>query len=384
MKKIVLGIALGVVAVALMVCAGVGIAMAKSTMKKLDSMQDLCQSMENGVGDLQDKNKELLAYVDEVKAEAEKGDEAEFVTIAGQYEIRDTSAISDAYKSGNTDGLTANEKETLKLAEKVLNEVTKPEMSNYEKELAIFTWIKKNVKHDEGALLAVVDPNVNTYTPYGVLMGKQAVCVGYATTFKLFMNMIGLDCMVMHNTDLYHSWDLVKLDDGEWYLCDLYMDGCGTTPTYNNFNCNSTQFLSGHDWDQDLYPVANGIKYNYANMNAKESTIEQMLAKIKAQMKVKKTNAAYYRLPAGTDAKYISQLASGIQERMNGRIGEGNFETNLTVDENGRYILGALFNYYEYEEPSETQLDADLEKLLNDTFGEVKSDYDHYEEDYCG
>ncbi|WP_294462132.1 transglutaminase-like domain-containing protein, partial [uncultured Ruminobacter sp.] len=203
MKKIVLGIALGVVAVALMVCAGVGIAMAKSTMKKLDSMQDLCQSMENGVGDLQDKNKELIAYVDEVKAEAEKGDEAEFVTIAGQYEIRDTSAISDAYKSGNTDGLTANEKETLKLAEKVLNEVTKPEMSNYEKELAIFTWIKKNVKHDEGALLAVVDPNVNTYTPYGVLMGKQAVCVGYATTFKLFMNMIGLDCMVMHNTDLY-------------------------------------------------------------------------------------------------------------------------------------------------------------------------------------
>ena len=56
------------------------------------------------------------------------------VCIAGAYVIRSTENISDAYKSGDRSGLTDKEKETLDMAEKVIKEVIKPEMSDFEKE----------------------------------------------------------------------------------------------------------------------------------------------------------------------------------------------------------------------------------------------------------
>ena len=49
------------------------------------------------------------------------------------------------------------------------------------------------------------------------------MCVGYATTFRMFMQMMDIECMVEHNTEKYHSWDLVKID-GDWYQIDATWD----------------------------------------------------------------------------------------------------------------------------------------------------------------
>ncbi len=108
------------------------------------------------------------------------------VLIANEYEIKSTEQISDAYKTGNAQGLSDKDRATLDVASAVLDKVINDGMSDYEKEVGVY--------------------------PYGVLKYHNAVCVGYATTFRLFMQMMDSECMVVHNSERYHSWNLVKLD----------------------------------------------------------------------------------------------------------------------------------------------------------------------------
>ena len=186
------------------------------------------------------------------------------VAVAGEYWIRSTEPISDAYISGDSSELDKRQAETLKMASEVLDEVITEGMTAYEKEKAVYDWMCANLGHESG--ITTVIPTASEYSaePYGVLKYGQAVCVGYATTFRLFMQMLGLDCMVVHNS--FHSWDLVKLDDGEWYHVDIYSDvGEGN---YANFNMTDELASYGHDWDTDFYPAASGLDYCYAYMNA--------------------------------------------------------------------------------------------------------------------
>ena len=187
----------------------------------------------------------------------------------GQYVIRSTLPISDAYKSGDTSKLSDKEKETLEMASAVLDEIITDGMTDYEKELAVYDWMTKSLEYDRGVLTVIPQTQADGDNPYGVLKYHNAVCVGYATTFRLFMQMMDIECMVVHNTDRYHSWDLVKLDD-EWYHVDIYSDqGSGN---YANFNMNDEMASQGHDWDREFFPAATGLKYNYAVQNKQDCT----------------------------------------------------------------------------------------------------------------
>ena len=141
------------------------------------------------------------------------------VTIMGEYTVESTDKISDAYKKGSDAGLDDKDKETLKMASDVLNEIITDDMSDYDKEKAVYDWLVKNIGQDKGLLTVIPSSGKDSDNPYGVLKYHDAVCVGYATTFRLFMQMMDIDCMVVHNTEMYHTWNLVKLD-GKWYHTD--------------------------------------------------------------------------------------------------------------------------------------------------------------------
>lgn len=193
--------------------------------------------------------------------------EDDVAIMGGQYVIRSTLPISDAYKSGDTSKLSDKEKETLDMASAVLDEIITDGMTDYEKELAVYDWMTKSLEYDRGVLTVIPQTQADCDNPYGVLKYHNAVCVGYATTFRLFMQMMDIECMVVHNTDRYHSWDLVKLDD-EWYHVDIYSDqGSGN---YANFNMNDEMASQGHDWDHEFFPAATGMKYNYAVQNKQD------------------------------------------------------------------------------------------------------------------
>lgn len=202
---------------------------------------------------------------------AKSGDEDEHVTqeddvaVAGDYFIRSTLPISDAYRSGDTSALNDKQKETLKMASDILDEIITDGMTPYEKEKAVYDWMCANLHHEGG--VTVVVPTASEYSaePYGVLKYRAAVCVGFATTFRMFMQMMDIDCKVVHNS--YHSWDLVNLD-GDWYHTDIYSDV--ERGNYANFNMTDEMCARSHDWDTDFFPAATGLKYCYAYMNAEQ------------------------------------------------------------------------------------------------------------------
>lgn len=189
--------------------------------------------------------------------------------MGGEYVIRSTLPISDAYKSGDTSKLSDKEKETLEMASAVLDEIITDGMTDYEKELAVYDWMTKSLQYDTGILTVIPQTQADCDNPYGVLKYHNAVCVGYATTFRLFMQMMDIECMVVHNPDRYHSWDLVKLDD-EWYHVDIYSDQ--DSGNYANFNMNDEMASQSHDWDREFFPAADGLKYNYAVQNKQDCT----------------------------------------------------------------------------------------------------------------
>ena len=178
------------------------------------------------------------------------------VAVGGDYWIRSTLPISDAYKSGDASALSEKQAETLEMASEVLGGIITEGMTVYEKEKAVYDWMCSNIHHEGG--ITVVVPTASEYSaePYGVLKYRQAVCVGFATTFRMFMQMLDIECKVVHNS--YHSWDLVRLDDGEWYHVDIYSDaGRGD---YANFNMNDELASGGARLGPRFLPRGRGAR----------------------------------------------------------------------------------------------------------------------------
>ena len=77
------------------------------------------------------------------------------VAVAGEYYIRSTLPISDAYKSGDTSALDSKQLETLNMASKVLDEIITDGMTPYDKELAVYDWMCANLGHESGVTVVV-------------------------------------------------------------------------------------------------------------------------------------------------------------------------------------------------------------------------------------
>ena len=310
------------------------------------------------------------ALENEKKKDEDQGDQ-ENVLIGDEYQIKDTSKISEAYISGKSDDLTEQEKETLKLASDILKKVTKDGMSDYEKEKAIYEWIIKNVPHANGGTAEEVS------TPLGVMKGKKAVCVGYATTFRLLTNMIGLECKVMHDKGNIHSWDICKIED-KWYITDCYADS-EYGVMYSSFNMTDAQAKTDslHDWDATLFPKADGTKYNYVIMNAKK--LKDPIGWIDSAGKILKKSGSeseIHTYVVDTTDEKNTYTANYVYKGMDKRL-YNNFSLNKFKNGDKLYIiLGKPKDAEENNEPEEPTADEKkYDKLLNENFGELPEWY---------
>lgn len=267
---------------------------------------------------------DLTDLIEEKKAEEETQEDG--VVIAESYEIISTTQISDAYKSGDDSGLSDEDKETLKMASDIIDEIITDDMkTDFDKERAVYEWLCAYTTQSSDMLSGLLAGNADQYTPHGVLCGHQAVCVGYATTFRMFMQMLDIDCMVVHNTEKYHSWDLVKLDD-EWYHVDVYSDA--GQASYQNFNLNDTARSSmGHQWDRTFYPEATGTKYNYASMMSKQlKNVYRLPKDVKKLIDAKRGTKYYCFTKEEAEENYsvieelLTQCVSRIDMSSNGNI----------------------------------------------------------------
>lgn len=309
------------------------------------------------------------------EAEQENSYQEDGYKVMEQYEIISTKQISDAYLNGDPSGLDDEDQQTYEMASKVLDEIIKDGMSDYEKELAIYDWMVENIGQGSGQVISLPGQNNEAYTPYMVLSSKTAVCVGYATTFRLLANMVGLDVHIVHND--YHSWDMVKLDDGEWYQLDVYSDVNGAR--YRNFNMTDAMARSGHDWDGSSLPEAKGTKYSYAAQNAVAvKDLFEIPEKVRAGFDKKESSSMYFKFPKMlTDAELAlaNQMISVIQQAMYSLPGAESMDVQASwVDDGeGKYVLAVYINNYASVDTSIGDADpakvTEMTNKINELFG---------------
>ena len=186
----------------------------------------------------------------------------------------DAGAILAAWRGGGLAGLDEFNRAIYDRAAAVLGSLLREDMSEYEKELAIHDWMIANAEYDTSELgHSVFDvPDENNNNPYGLLFSGKGICVGYSSTFQLFMDMIGIECITVYGTaneggpGHEHAWNMVRLD-GEWYCVDVTWDDPASSGTVSAerklryFNVpDSVLYNAGHRWDEGAYPRALGLE----------------------------------------------------------------------------------------------------------------------------
>ncbi|MBQ4395885.1 MAG: hypothetical protein II828_00010 [Clostridia bacterium] len=147
---------------------------------------------------------------------------------------------------------------------KIVNPVVKKAsgMSNYEKVICIHDWLVLNSQYDE---------TYERSTAYQLLTEGTAVCQGYADSFKLFMDLLGVPSLVISSNDMNHAWNMVKLG-GQWYHIDV-------------------------TWDDPVPDKAGVTRYTHTLLNDSEITAEDHYG---WSADVTSSSTAYSNMPRGT------------------------------------------------------------------------------------
>ena len=100
-------------------------------------------------------------------------------------------------------------------------------------------------------------------TPYGAVMGGKSVCFGFSNCFLYLCEKADLWCRGVSGFAAYngepHSWNMVKLEDGTYYVDVTWCDGSGEIGTINwnsNFMLTESMLLETHNMSGDA--VATG------------------------------------------------------------------------------------------------------------------------------
>ena len=333
-----------------------------------------------------EQNAKMGKFIDDERARQAKEAEQESdyqedgYKVMGQYEIIRTSHISDAYLKGDASGLKGEDKETYDMASKLLGEILKDGMTDYEKELAIYEWMIQNLGAGHAHIITMPGTSSECYTPHDVLKNGNAVCVGYATTFRLLANMAGLDVHIVHNES--HSWDMVKLDDNEWYHVDVWADGGNLM--YRNFNVTDETMRSRNQWDESALPEAKGTKYSYAVQNAKPlKSLGDLPGKLKKAID-KKADSVFYKLPKAPTEEELAaadQMMSFIMQAVNLMPDGGNMDLSASWIPNGEddnHILAVYIYRFSNGDTPDIELPPEkvsaLVEKINELFGTSLTD----------
>ena len=157
-------------------------------------------------------------------------------------------------------------------------------MTDFRKELSLHDWLVQSYYgcYDR----TVLDPATplgreDNQNPYGLLVRGYGVCLAYATTFQLLMDLAGVECITVigasSGSGSDHAWNMVKLE-GEWYCVDPTWDASykeGLTQKdlwlwqHRYFNVTSREMReSDHQWDYEAVPEATAARFRWDGTGA--------------------------------------------------------------------------------------------------------------------
>jgi hypothetical protein len=172
-------------------------------------------------------------------------------------------------------------------------------------------------------------------TPYGALVLRTAVCAGYSSAFKMFMDMLGVPCEIISGTANgeyggAHAWNRVELG-GEFYLVDATWDdplgneGEGRAASHRYFNVTDETLARDHTPDEPYTPKCFATKYNYYYYNdlivADQEELDAAIAEAATSREPELTRLCVGVSAAALDLEAVFVFAAGcsysIDEGLN-------------------------------------------------------------------
>lgn len=176
--------------------------------------------------------------------------------------IYDNTAVVNAYNTGDISALSEKDLAIYNFALEALDEFYSEGMSHEDIVIGAHDWLVTHTVYDEAMLLPVPVQTEDTENPYGVFTRHQAICMGYTTTFQLFMDMLDVKSIIVRgsSSDEEHAWNMVSLDD-KWYHVDVTWDDfvpdeAGRPPFHTYTFVPDYVMEQMHMWDRESSPIA--------------------------------------------------------------------------------------------------------------------------------
>lgn len=183
----------------------------------------------------------------------------------------DTAAIRAAWSSGDESGLGEKDRAILARCREAMEERVTEGMTDFQKEVALHEWLLDNVDYDYDVYEPGSEPDrSDNNNPYGALVNGRAICLGFASTFQLLLELAEVECLTVVGSsggkrDAYedHAWNMVRLE-GEWYGIDPTWNEGNRNSGYRYFNVTS-DFLreTDHQWDYESIPEGTATRFHW-------------------------------------------------------------------------------------------------------------------------
>lgn len=194
----------------------------------------------------------------------------------------------------------------------------------------------------------------------GVFDKGAGVCEAYSKTFQLLLNYCDIENVLVSGfANEPHAWNLVKLDDGMWYWCDLTWDD---TPdfawgiSYRYFCVNDTQNVGWTDGPFTMQPstflsshipyekVDTGVNYNYELPARSSSEFDGAEIMLRDTFDVGNLT---YAIAGYNSVQLVAARANGNIEIPSSvaYLGESFKVISVGKIENGKFTVGSIAAY---------------------------------------
>ncbi|AWB46071.1 hypothetical protein DCC85_19115 [Paenibacillus sp. CAA11] len=250
--------------------------------------------------------------------------------------------------SESKDNIAKQQKEIMQEARKILSQIITNDMSDAEKQQAIYDYLNDHAKYDDAALenaeknnFKTIDKKFNdSFTAYGIMVNKIGVCASYAATYKLLSDLAGLDSIVVtgYLGGVPHAWNKVKIN-GKWYNVD----------STNNETNSGVGYLLYNSDDE----TAEDLEFTFDKDYWTDEGLKQFVSKDKS--------LDYYRTK-GLEINSPTEYKNNLLKFLKGN--EKTFIVRLSDDVNEDDVIKVIQNVY-YASSNAKLKNATLSGLLS-------------------
>ena len=254
-------------------------------------------------------------------------------------------------------------------ANKIIKNIVKDNMSEYEIVKAIHDWIVINVDYDYDGLRNGTIGDIE-YKAEGALKYKLAVCQGYAEAFQLLCAKAGIQSYMMYgeagnSTDGWenHAWNVVRIN-GEWYQIDCTWDdplinGQVVTGSanlvYAYFLLTDEEMYCDHKLDKDYTPNEKVCKstlfYGYAKYLTLDKYLDESVnsKRVSTAAQFKDTIKNYTKQGVYNFIVQVPTSVGDTQSMISAAVYDGFVESGVFGSYSISYSYRQVFDYLVYD-----------------------------------